>query len=243
MTYLLRLVACLFLCVSLNAFAALYDRGNGLIYDDVLDITWLQDINYSKTSGHDVDGLMIWQDAKQWVDNLNYAGYNEWRLPSANLINGSDPCYSFDGSCDLGYNNIISEFGYMYYSNLGNSAAYSSNGTYGQNFESFNIRFSSGESGELVSFFSGLPSETDPYQWGIPFWLNEELESDTGRVWLFFTSIGRQLTYPKYPNSDGLFSSWAVHDGDIGASPVPLPAAAWLFGSALVGLGLVKRSK
>ncbi len=27
---------------SLSANAALYDRGNGLIYDDVLDITWLQ---------------------------------------------------------------------------------------------------------------------------------------------------------------------------------------------------------
>ncbi len=42
MSNLLRLVACLFLCVSLNSFGALYDRGNGLIYDDILNITWLQ---------------------------------------------------------------------------------------------------------------------------------------------------------------------------------------------------------
>ena len=35
-----------------TANAALYDRGNGLIYDDVLDITWLQDANYAKTSGY-----------------------------------------------------------------------------------------------------------------------------------------------------------------------------------------------
>ena len=32
-------------------YAALYDRGEGLIYDDVLDITWLQDANYAMTSG------------------------------------------------------------------------------------------------------------------------------------------------------------------------------------------------
>ena len=35
------------LSVSLSVNAALYDRGNGLIYDDVLDITWLQDANYA----------------------------------------------------------------------------------------------------------------------------------------------------------------------------------------------------
>ena len=33
--------------------AALWDRGGGLIYDDVFDITWLQDANYAKTSIED----------------------------------------------------------------------------------------------------------------------------------------------------------------------------------------------
>jgi len=32
--------------------AGLIDRGEGMIYDDVLDITWLQDSNYAKTSGY-----------------------------------------------------------------------------------------------------------------------------------------------------------------------------------------------
>ena len=35
--------------LTLSANAALYDRGNGLIYDDILDITWLQDANYAAT--------------------------------------------------------------------------------------------------------------------------------------------------------------------------------------------------
>ena len=40
----------LLISTSLHSQAALYDRGNGLIYDDVLDITWLQDANYAKTT-------------------------------------------------------------------------------------------------------------------------------------------------------------------------------------------------
>ena len=38
--------------------AALIDRGNGLLYDPDLDITWLADGNYAKTSGYDDDGKM-----------------------------------------------------------------------------------------------------------------------------------------------------------------------------------------
>jgi len=30
-----------------------------MIYDDVLNITWLQDADYAQTSGYDPDGLMI----------------------------------------------------------------------------------------------------------------------------------------------------------------------------------------
>ncbi|MCP4407494.1 MAG: DUF1566 domain-containing protein, partial [Gammaproteobacteria bacterium] len=47
------------LCVGLLALgmagtvqATLIDRGGGLIYDDVLNITWLQDANYAETSGY-----------------------------------------------------------------------------------------------------------------------------------------------------------------------------------------------
>ena len=43
------------------------------------------------------------------------------------------------------------------------------------------------------------------------------------------------------PRVDGYsFYAWAVHDGDIGASPVPLPAGIYLFLSGLVGLGLMR---
>ena len=37
--------------------------------------------------------------------------------------------------------------------------------------------------------------------------------------------------------------AWAVHDGDVGAAVVPLPAAAWLFGTGLLGLIDMARKK
>jgi len=66
--------------------AALIDRGNGFIYDSDLNITLLQDANYSFTSGYDDDGRMNWYEATDWVNQLEYGGYSDWRLPSsANL--------------------------------------------------------------------------------------------------------------------------------------------------------------
>ena len=56
-TFIGLLVAGLF---TVSAQAALYDRGNGLIYDDVLNITWMQDANYAQTSGYEADGQMAW---------------------------------------------------------------------------------------------------------------------------------------------------------------------------------------
>ncbi len=71
------------------ANATLWDRGGGLIYDDVLNITWLQDANYAKTWGYDADGRMTWSQAMTWADQLVYAGYDDWRLPRTLPVNGS----------------------------------------------------------------------------------------------------------------------------------------------------------
>jgi len=62
--------------------ATLFDRGNGMIYDDHFKITWLQDANYAKSSGHDSDGLMNWDQAVYWAGQLVYKGYDDWRLPT-----------------------------------------------------------------------------------------------------------------------------------------------------------------
>ncbi len=72
------IAAVLLAFISIGAAqAALVDRGGGLIYDDALDITWLQDANYGAGSAYDngtsaTDGLMTWDNALAWADNLSY---------------------------------------------------------------------------------------------------------------------------------------------------------------------------
>jgi hypothetical protein len=118
-----------------GAQAALIDRGNGMIYDDVLDVTWLQDANYAKTSGHDTDGLMTWSEATTWAANLVYGGYDDWRLPTVTPVAGGsvfNTSFSLAGTTDYGYNisapgttyasSTASELAYMFYNNLGAKA-------------------------------------------------------------------------------------------------------------------------
>jgi hypothetical protein len=108
-TFLLCTIA-LALGVSTSVNAALFDRGNGMIYDDELDITWLQDANYAKTSGYHSSGWMDWYEANTWADNLVFRGYDDWRLPTT----------PEDGPA--GYNITSSEMGHMFYNNLGGTS-------------------------------------------------------------------------------------------------------------------------
>ena len=93
---------------TVSSQAALYNRGGGLIYDDVLDITWLADADYAVTSEYDDDGLMNWSDAVEWADTLEYAKYDDWRLPDITI-----PCEGIIGCT------VTSEFGYLFYVELG----------------------------------------------------------------------------------------------------------------------------
>ena len=93
---------------------ALINRGNGTIYDSDLNISWLQDADYAKTSGYTStyydrpDGYMNWYEANAWATNLVFAGYDDWRLPTAG-----------GGS---GYNINVGELGHLYYDELKGTA-------------------------------------------------------------------------------------------------------------------------
>ncbi len=73
------------------ADAELLDRGAGLIYDTVRDLTWVQDVKLAMTSRFDDDGLMDWDRATEWVNNLELGGFTDWRLPT-NLSQNGTPC-------------------------------------------------------------------------------------------------------------------------------------------------------
>ncbi len=102
--------------------AELIDNGNGTITEkrnDGSQLMWLKDANYAATTlyhltlGYDADylGGMYWADAMNWADNLVFAGYDDWRLPSSICFDGSSPQ---DGQLQ------INEMGYLYKIELGN---------------------------------------------------------------------------------------------------------------------------
>lgn len=68
------IAASLLLVFSPASNAALYDRGDGLIYDDYLNITWLQHASMSEKT-------LSWFEAVSLVNGLEFQGYNDWRLP------------------------------------------------------------------------------------------------------------------------------------------------------------------
>ncbi len=94
-----------------TANAALIARGSDMVYDTDLDITWLADANFAKTSGFDADGQMTWADANAWAADLTVGGGTDWRLPRALNTDGTGPC--------RGFNCTGSEIGHLFYTELG----------------------------------------------------------------------------------------------------------------------------
>lgn len=188
------------------SWATLIDRGGGMIYDTDLNITWLQDANYAKTSGYDDDGRMYWSDAMAWAENLVYGGYSNWRLPTTIQL---DPSCSFqyeDGTNDFssGYNCVGSEMGHLMYTELGNTA---------------------GES--LVN--------TNPFINLQPFWYlsGTEFSPSPNLVWFFNFNDGF-LSAGGKSHPDNYLYAWAIHPGDV--ATVSEPSTFLLFGLGIAGL-------
>jgi hypothetical protein len=186
-------------------------------YDSVLGITWLGDANHAQTTGFDADGRMNWGTANAWAAGLDPygSGITGWRLPTV-TDTGTPGCDWSYGGTDCGYNvdTATGEMASMYYDTLGNLAYYSTDGSYDQ----------PGWGLSNTGPFENLQSDY--------YWSATEYAPYARYAWDFGFGNGRQVGYNK---TGGLYG-WAVHAGDVGASVVPIPGAAWLFGSALLGL-------
>ena len=225
--------------VTGTAQASLVDRGNGLLYDNVLNVTWLQDANYAKTSSYDADGQMDWNAATTWAANLDFGGYSDWRLATNTPVSGGasyNNGFSYNGTTDYAYNitSPKSELAYMYNVNLGLKDYYNASGAYQANFGVFGNGTSNGVNqnsfGQAdVGLVKNLQSDA--------YWSGAEYSPGSGGAWFFRTGDGFQ-DYDLI--KDHQLYAWAVRPGDVAA--VPVPAAFWLFGSGLMGLlGLRRR--
>lgn len=180
------------LMFSATSDAALEARANGMFYDTVLNVTWL-DLSVSDVN---------WQQAKEWADTLTHAGLTDWRLPSVSPINGTAFHYeeSVDGSTDWSYNitSQMSELAHLYYVTLGNNGAYDNQGNY----------------------IDGTLSQTSPLQQlqvGL-YWSGTDYAPDAQNfAWSFLTDLGLQTDALKTSSGYAI----AVHDGDVAPVPLP----------------------
>lgn len=197
-------------------------------YDTVLGITWLADANYA-------GALMDWWAANTWAAGLNpySSGITGWRLPTTSPVDGVsyNHYFSDDGSTDFGYNisalgsaypgSTGSEMAHLFYNTLGNLAHHDTSGNPQSGYGLSNT-------GLFVNVHSFV------------YWSATEALPSTNFVWNFIMVGGFQ----DFGHKAGGFGAWAVHDGDVGASTVlPVPAAVWLFGSGLLGLGAAARKR
>ena len=178
-------------------------------------------------------GLAYYDDAADltWLADANAAGTamnwadaNSWAAGLdvsgvtgwrlADTIQPDASCGIQSGGDSYGYNCTGSELGNLFYNVLGGVGGSSIVTTHNANYD----------------LFSNVQSSR--------YWSATEYAPNTIGAWLFGMDDGYQVSYDKAVN----FYAWAVQSGDVSA--VPVPAAAWLFGSGLLGLiGVARRRR
>lgn len=193
---------------SVQADAALMLRGtdtlvgNRLIYDEDLNITWYDYTTSSDTWGNQGGLVGGWADALSVT--FGSTVYNDWRLP-----------VTFDQSCS-GYNCTNSEMGYLYYTELGNSAG-----------GPLSTNFTDGLTGRTESFANLRAGY---------YWSGTESSANSDDAWAFFFPSGYQSALDKF----NFTSALAVRPGDVSAS-VPEPSTLLLLGFGLAGMAVLRK--
>ena len=224
MQILFALIACL---ASMKASATLLERApltSGgtdyqAYYDDVLNITWLADPQFARTSGYDSDGVMSFQDATLFIASLNtsnHLGTNNWRLP-AWTDTGTLGCNFTNAyeETDCGFNVDVGtgEMAHLFFETLGNLSVFDAigrprpDGTYG--------------------YLNPSPFAVDLLR---AYWYANEYPLESDSALYFFFEAGVQAVALKDFDS----GAWAVRDGNVAS--VPIPATAWLLCTGLASL-------
>jgi hypothetical protein len=221
-------------------------------YDPNLNMTWLRDWNYAKTSGYanaSPDGQMSWDTAKIWASTLKVGNFSGWSLPTITDTAAKGCNFAYSGT-DCGFNMFdywkgatstsdpkLSPMAYLWYVELGNKAIW-----------------------EPTSPYPGTPTQQDG--WGLsnvgPFqnmdgnyyWSGTEYGYPEKGAWHFNPLQGSQFYHAKnnvcsetdYPKGCPTFAV-AVQPGDLFVASVPEPGTVALLTLSLGALGLVRKRR
>ncbi|MEO6278606.1 hypothetical protein [Roseateles sp.] len=203
-------------------------NGAEAYYDTTLNITWLADADYAKTSGYDADGLMQFTQAKAWAAQLTVGGISGWRLPK--ITDPTLPCAPGWSTANCGFNPQpgSSEIASMFFDTLGNIGSRDSVGGWRPGVSG--VDFGMVNTGP----FQNLQNER--YWFGTPYQFDYYDDA-----WHFDFRDGAQGFLIKEYD----FHSWAVHDGDVGrpTATVPEPRGILLvlIGLAALAVGRARR--
>ncbi len=196
-----------------------------LIYDDVLDITWLDFTHPRFSSGDQMD----WASGLEVVFNGRVFG--NWRLPGADesRVNLTGPWEDMEGrpvgwgykgpdetghyDYYRGHNMFNSEMGHLFYESLENKGVYAADGTE-RPFGEYGL--------DIIGPFTDLKPAV--------YWTGTGYSEAAASQWYFVFFDGYQGSMA----ADDPYYALAVHPGDVSA--VPIPGAVWLLGSAFFGL-------
>jgi hypothetical protein len=209
-----------------NAQASLVNQGNGLIYDDVSNVTWIS------------DGFAFTNNI---ASNTSNPAANPYTGPLLGTVVtpslGSPRTIVAD---DLSYQASLSRWVSSWWAATAWADSYSyQNGS--QIISDWRLPTSTEAQNLLTQLGTGFGA-VPPFTWVPPFYWTSNLTSAanvdvarplSGTVESFTLMNG---SIPRYSNV------WAVASGNVAA--VPVPAAVWLFSSALASLlGAASRKK
>ena len=204
-----------------NSHAELFDRGGGLIYESTLNVTFMQDTNYARTSGFDSDGNMNWNTAMSWASSVTYydsvrnVTLGGWRLPNVAPIDGValQRDYAPSGTSEVGPNitSPTSELAFL-----------------------LNVVLPSAPSNPFINLPSVTRWENGIGDW---YWNRTQYPFNTSPSAYYFDTINRQQNVSDFTNQH---YAWLVRDGDVAPVPEPEGYAMLLAGLGMLG-ALVRR--